>query len=807
MKKNVIVCFLFIILHGRCLAGDNPKIAIVLSGGGVRGAAHIGMLKALEEHNIKPDYIIGTSIGAIIGGLYAVGYNANQIDSIFKDIDWNKFMKIGYENDRKKVFYYEKEIEDKSILSIQFNNFKFIPPEAISKGSLLNKFLRNYIINTDYYYINDFDSLQIPFRAVATDLASGKSVALCKGDLTQIIKGSISIPGYYTPVRINNLILVDGGIMANLPVRFVKDFKTDSSFNNIIIIASDATTPIYKPDALRNPIVIADQVLTISMNHFAKNDAKLADIHIKYDFNDDDNDKTTNYLNFSNINDYIQVGYEETINRISDIKNSIMVDNFNKWFMQNSNYDTNNFIEYIAKTIADETFLYAGSVEEDISESESNFNTNLGNYLTDEISNKTHSIVINDFQLTINNEQILDYSKVLKKDFPMKISDTLTKKKLMDCYNYLEDNNIYKEVSIEIILNENYYTEPNYTMVIKAIEEGNQTLRLSGNLDNENIVRLGIDFLTKGIGSKNNNSLLELGISNIHQFAAISLFNSNFFDLPLAFHISAYYNWHNLYIYEKSIEERNFSYEIVDTNYIKRRGFLFGIGSRIENNGIINLTYRLENQLFKGTEDRNNNVSLFGISLKYDTEEHPFFATSGGVIDISLETNLFSINDYTKFTKIKAFLKTNITNNSAMKHTLSPSLYFGIGDRTLPYPEYFSLGGQDNFFGFKEHQERGRQMFRFSIDYKYKLPNYLSILGFDSYWGTRYDLGDIWELPEQIKISTLKQGFGISYSLLTAIGPASFSVGRAFNFIKENDILKYIRFGPYTVYFNLGVKI
>ena len=344
-----------------------------------------------------------------------------------------------------------------------------------------------------------------------------------------------------------------------------------------------------------------------------------------------------------------------------------------------------------------------------------------------------------------------------------------------------------------------------YTMKIEAIEEGNQTLRLSGNLDNENIVRIGADFLTKGIGSKNNNALLELGISGMNRSVAIGLFNSNFFETPLAFNISAYYNWRDLYVYEKTIEDHNFTYEIVDTNYIKRRGFIAGLGSRIENNGVINLTYRLENQLFKGA-DKNNNISLFGISLKYDTEEHSFFATSGGIINISLETNLFSINDYTKFTKIIAYLKTNISDNSS-NHTLSPSLYFGIGDRTLPYPEYFSLGGQDNFFGFKEHQERGRQLFRFSFDYRYKLPTYLSMLGLSSYASLRYDLGDVWELPEQIKLATLKQGIGISYSLLTVIGPASFSVGRAFNFVRENDILKYIRFGSYMVYFNLGVRV
>ena len=846
---RIINFIIFLFISTLTIQAQNNNIALVLSGGGARGTAHIGVLKALEEHNIKPNIIIGTSIGAIVGGLYAVGYNANQIDSIFNEINWNSIFRLNYENKRQKVFYYEKHIEDKSILSLQFNNFKFITPEAISKGELLTEFIRKYILNSDYYYVNDFDYLKIPFRSVATDLASGKSIAISKGNLSRVIKASATIPAYYTPVRIDDMILVDGGIMANLPVRFAKEYNP-----NYFIIASDATTPIYSPINLKNPVIIADQVLTISMNHFRQNDAALADIIITPNFNENENLNANSYLDFANIKKYINDGYEATINKIDEIflnynakinstfpanldipnlfQNSIINDNMpsqiindktgKQYNIENINIDIFNhtsIVNDIKNEFKDAIFVFNAEEEKDDDTTKTTFSpstdyTSIVNDIKNEfkdamfvfnaeeeksnndVFNKT---IINDFIIIVNGNKV-DKHKIITNDFPVKISDTLTKEKLFDCYDFFESNSIYKDVSIQIT---------NNIMLIEIIEEGNQTLRLTGNLDNEHYVRVGVDFLTKSVFSKNNNVNFTLAISNKNRFVGINLFNSRLLETPIAFNFNLYYDWKDIFVYNKIIEEHKFNYELVDTNYIKRRGIQIAFGSTIEKSGLFNVTYRLENQAFgrrvnADENTKNNNVSLFGLALKYDTEEIPFFAKNGEVIDVSLETNLFSISEYTKFTKIMLFLKTNISYDN---HTFSPSMFFGIGDRTLPYPEYFSLGGEDIFFGMRDEQELGRQMFKISLDYRYSLPSYLSILPMRSYLSMRYDLGAVWELPEEIKLSGLRHGIGISYSMLTAIGPASFSIGRSFNFVQENDILKYIRFGSYMVYFNLGVRM
>lgn len=275
--------------------------------------------------------------------------------------------------------------------------------------------------------------------------------------------------------------------------------------------------------------------------------------------------------------------------------------------------------------------------------------------------------------------------------------------------------------------------------------------------------------------------------------------------------LSAYYSFDNIFVYNRTQTSNEFVYDIVDTNYIKKRGFFAAFGETIDKNGLFNVTYRLEKHEYGllAQEDSNrsqdNMLSLLGFTLKYDSEDLPHFAKTGSILDFSLETNIFAINEYTKFTKIIAYLKTNFNFNT--HHTLSPSLFFGAGDNTLPYPEYFAFGGQNNFYGFRNNQEMGRQMFRFSLEYKYELPEFLSVLSLKSMFSARYDLGSVWELPTQIKLSTLTHGLGCSYAVATPIGPAVFSVGRALELVSENNIFRNIRWGDFLMYFNLGVRL
>ena len=141
------------------------------------------------------------------------------------------------------------------------------------------------------------------------------------------------------------------------------------------------------------------------------------------------------------------------------------------------------------------------------------------------------------------------------------------------------------------------------------------------------------------------------------------------------------------------------------------------------------------------------------------------------------------------------------SNYSFGIHTISPSVFFGFGDATMPFPEFFSMGGQDSFFGFREDEERGRQMVKGSLEYRIQSP--LKIF-FDTYLSIRYDLGSVWEQTEAIRFNDLKHGIGTSVSFDTPLGPAEFSLGKSFYFIKK----PYgIAWGPVQGYFSIGMDL
>ena len=186
----LLLIFSFGLQHSFSQEKERPKVGLVLSGGGAKGLAHIGVLKAIEEAGVQIDYIGGTSIGAIVGGLYASGYNANQIDSIFRVSDFDRLLKDYIPRSSKN--FYEKENDERYALTLPFDKGKIGIPYSYSKGlnifGLLNKLMHNE------RHTRDFNKLPIPFLCIATDIETGKEVLLDHGYLSQAIMASATFP-------------------------------------------------------------------------------------------------------------------------------------------------------------------------------------------------------------------------------------------------------------------------------------------------------------------------------------------------------------------------------------------------------------------------------------------------------------------------------------------------------------------------------------------------------------------------------------------------------------------------------------
>ena len=233
MRWGIIVAFPLLL---NAQEYDRPHVGLVLSGGGAKGAAHVGVLKVLEEAGIPIDYIAGTSMGAIIGGLYSVGYTAQELDSLVRSQDWMALLTDQVERPYRS--FQNKVLHDRFLLSIPFTpHSKLTMPSGIMKGqSILNRFSD---LTVGFHQMSSFDSLPIPFACVAGDLIEGKEVVLRRGNLPLAMRASMAVPGVFSPVYLDDMVLIDGGVFNNFPVDVVENMGAD------IIIGVDLSTESF----------------------------------------------------------------------------------------------------------------------------------------------------------------------------------------------------------------------------------------------------------------------------------------------------------------------------------------------------------------------------------------------------------------------------------------------------------------------------------------------------------------------------------------------------------------------------------
>jgi NTE family protein len=278
--KKLLLLLLCLSLFGT-LAGQEqqpdparkPKIGLVLSGGGAKGLAHIGVIKVLEEAGVEISYVGGTSMGAIVGGLYAAGYSATELDSIFRDLDADALLRDFTPRGSKNFF--EKRNDEMYALTLPFKNFKIGFPTALSKG-LYNYTTVNRL--TDHVRnVRDFNKLPIPFVCIATDIETGEEVVLRSGVLPDAILASGAFPSLYSPVEIDGRLLIDGGVTNNYPIEEVKKMGAD------IIIGVDVQDPLKTRDKIRGATGILVQINNYQMLKKMDAKRKATDVYIKPD--------------------------------------------------------------------------------------------------------------------------------------------------------------------------------------------------------------------------------------------------------------------------------------------------------------------------------------------------------------------------------------------------------------------------------------------------------------------------------------------------------------------------------------------
>lgn len=256
--RHLLFCLLlgFLPLFVHASEAPRQKIGLVLSGGAARGLAHIGVLKALEEQGIKIDAIAGTSMGAVVGGLYASGYKVDELEKLALSIDWQAALSDA--PPREDVPFRRKQ-DDRDFLVKQKLSFRddgsLGLPLGVIQGQNLALLLESLLAHTSD--TRDFDKLPIPFRAVATDIANGEKVVFRKGHLPQVIRASMSIPAVFAPVELDGRLLVDGGMTDNIPLDVARQMGVD------VAIVVDIGTPLRNRKQLTTVVDVLNQSITL----------------------------------------------------------------------------------------------------------------------------------------------------------------------------------------------------------------------------------------------------------------------------------------------------------------------------------------------------------------------------------------------------------------------------------------------------------------------------------------------------------------------------------------------------------------
>ncbi len=850
-----------------------PKVSLALSGGGSRGLAQIGFLKALEMGDIPIDIIVGTSMGSIIGGLYSAGYSSDELDSIAVNTPWNDFFAFD-ETDRNELFVDQKITEDRAIFALRLEGLKPVIPTSLNTGQKISNFLNLVALNAPLHPKNNFDDLLHKFKAISTDLVTGKLVILDKGSLSLAMRASSSVSLLLAPVKKDSLILVDGGLVENIPV------TTARNIGGEVVIAINTTSPLLPEEELNYPWKIADQIVSIPMQILNKQQVRDADILFE--------PKLSVRLNtdFSDIDGMIKEGYNSTISQLNSIK-KIIEEKFKekanlpiKYFKNLGLSSSPSGLELqlihkysILDSVSNLDILYdlsniyqeggyrdlsadiIPSGRRNILKINESINPPVKSITIEGITLVSQKKVYHEVQgllyRSFNGRELLksligilklyrlegyslaeiekvEYDKE-SENISIDISEGFISRIIIEGNEKTMASIIKRELTIsegkffrysdlakgllnlrstnlfdfiELRLNKKS-TENEITISVK--EKNSGLLRFGLRIDNENLTQISLDLRDEnlfGMGS-------ELGVifSGGLRNRSFTLEHkaNRIFDTYLSYKLRAFQTFSDINVYKDDSTNNEFKFSRSKISEYRQihSGIALGLGTQVERFGNLYLEGRyswneIKNKIDYTGELSKLNLAVLKLGLFIDSQNKYPYPTNGFLVNGYYETAQKILGGDVGYFKIKFDYKSYLTLNT--HHTIAVRFVIGFADQTLPLSEQFSLGGHSSFFGLRDNEFRGRQIFHSSAEYRVSLP--IKIF-FDTYLMARYDLGSIWAQTEQIRFRELRHGIGASLSFDTPIGPADFAVGKSFILKKALPDNKTI-WGPTYFYFTIG---
>lgn len=853
---------------------EKPIIGLALSGGGARAISQIGVLKALAENKIDVETIVGTSMGSIIGGLYSIGYSVDELDSIVSSTNWNDLITLEGDKRRRDLFVDQKITEDRAIFSLRLDGLNIVLPTAFNEGQRLYNHLYLLTKQAPININNNFDNLWYKYRAVCTDLETGEPFVIDKGSLSKAMRASSSVTFYLEPVKWDDRVLVDGGLLSNIPVDITRETGAE------LIVAVNTTSPLHRMNQIDAPWIIADQVVSIPMKKLNEIQLANADFVIT--------PQLTGYLStdFTGIDSLIDIGYRQTVGEIDKIKQIIdkryeesisreekfyrniiakncSEDDLNVFAQRYSAldsvsssslkkdlitlYETGKYkdVEIDLTVLPDSTLLEfkyeiistiqsittIGITKLDVDLAEKIFSKLKGEYFNEEMIIKTISEILRLYRNSgylLANITDIDFDEItgrlilyfdegiisdirvegnftrenlIRREIPVKPGDYFIYNKAKEGLDKLTSSGFFKDI-LMYVEEEN----GNNTLVISVDEKPSGILRFGFLADETYNAQFSLDIREENMFGSGTEAGVFLYGGTRNGAIILEMKNHRILDTYLTYNISSYYKFNEIGVYEDKPNppERRFT-RIKTGEYMQSfYGFSLSVGTQIEKFGniIFSGKYQID-EIYNTQGSVVDNYKTKLVSLLVNTtvdnmDRYPY-PLSGLHFKGFYETAQSFLGGDESFTSIGMDLRYFFKVDD--RSTFVPRVKLGFGDNTMPLSEQFLLGGLDSFFGMKENEFRGRQIFLTSLMYRFRLPFKIF---FDTYLKIRYDLGSTWEEQSQIRIRDLRHGIGGIISFDTPIGPAEFGLGRSFLIKSPNNALSW---GEVLFYFSVGYKI
>jgi NTE family protein len=823
------------------------KIGLALSGGGARGIAQIGVLKAFDEVGVDISVIAGTSMGSIIGGLYASGYSATEIEEIVREVDFTSLFSDSPR--RQSLFITQRTERDRYLLSVRFDGLKPYIPRALAAGQRLTSFLTGLTIEANYRCGGNFDRLPIPFRAAATDIGAGEPVSISRGSLANAMRASMAFPLAFTPVELDGRYLMDGGIVAPVPVTVCREMGAD------FIIAVNTVSPLQPVERIDDPVDIAGQVTAIMSQDALEKQLSGADLIITPPLNNIEN------RDFKLHDSLVALGYQAGKRALEEIDRKL----------KEGRRDSRVRVQAIE--VAKDTpellklkrnfpfkagqFIEHNSLREALLFADRDFSFNL---LKVEIVRRNNNVILRldgepnrtcdkvKYRL-VGNASVPDSSvlplfpsdsgSVLSMVEVKAAGDSLISRFHQAGYDLAHlrsinydhgtgtviitiDEGRLKYVDIrgnertrDWMIKANYPLRPGAPFDTRKSDKGLAQIYGTGFFE-----RVSLDIQPTSAGAHLTINVKEKKFTQLRlgahwddeyqseMFAELlddNVFGAGVQVLTQAHLSSRRYNYYLSFkadrlsrtlimaqtkFYFSRLHRRLFQPDGAPDGFRieDRLGWSILLGQQIERLGNIYFEYRLEDVRTKLTipDSENDEVlSVFAFKSSGETFNRFPFPDKGHRHDLAAEFSGKSLGGtYDEYTRLFGSIEGYFPLGNYLN--FHPRVATGISTADLPDIEKFNIGGLYNFSGYRTDQLAGDKFFMTNLQFRIKLPYRFYLIG-------NYDYGNVFDDYEEIKIRDFRKGWGTTLAWDTPLGPFDFGYGKAEG-------------APYRLYLNIGLR-